>query len=203
VELYAMFVLVAAAAVASPGPGVVMTLTNGLRFGWRGAIGGILGIAAGVFAVASLSATGAGVILATSARAFSVLKLLGAAYLVFLGVRLWRAPAIRLDAADAHPATFGRRFAEGLSLQLTNPKALVFFLSVFPQFVDPARAGAGQFALLVTTYAALVVTIHSLYAVLAGRARGVFASETGSRVLQRAGGAAFVLFGAALATSRR
>lgn len=198
-----MFVLVAAAAVASPGPGVVMTVTNAWRFGWSGAVGGILGIAVGVFAVAALSATGVGVILATSARAFAALKMVGAAYLVFLGVRLWRAPALRLDAGAAHDAPFARRLGEGLSLQLTNPKALLFFLSVFPQFVDPARPYGGQFALLVTTYALLVVAIHSGYALLAARARGSFVAGHGTRALQRAGGAAFVLFGAALATSRR
>jgi homoserine/homoserine lactone efflux protein len=201
--LYAVFLFVATATVLSPGPGVVMTLTNSLRYGFRGTFGGILGISAGALAVATLSATGLGVLLAASALAFTVLKYVGAAYLVYLGVRLWRAPAIRFDPGAAHPASFGRRFLEGLSLQLTNPKAIFFFLSVFPQFIEPHRPLTGQFSLLVLTYSALVVVIHCGYALGAQRARRWLTSERGGRAVNRIGGAAFVFFGAALATARR
>ncbi len=146
--LYPVFLLVAATTVLSPGPGVVMTLTNSLRYGFRGTLGGILGIAAGALAVAALSATGLGVLLATSAMAFTILKYAGAAYL-------------------------------------------------------PARAFGGQFALLVVTYSMLVILIHCGYALTAQRARQWLVSERGGRAVNRLGGAAFVCFGAALATSRR
>lgn len=201
--LYPVFLLVASATVLSPGPGVVMTLTNSLRYGFRGTFGGILGIAAGALAVATLSATGLGVLLATSAAAFTVLKYAGAAYLVWLGIRLWRSPAFRLEDRTAAPAGPGRRFLEGLSLQLTNPKAIFFFLSVFPQFIDRPRPFGVQFALLVVTYGALVILIHCAYALTAQRARRWLTSERGGRAVNRVGGAAFVFFGAALATSRR
>ena len=201
--LYPIFLVVAAATVLSPGPGVVMTLTNSLRYGFHGTFGGILGLAAGTLAVATLSATGLGVLLAASALAFTVLKYVGAAYLVYLGVRLWNAPPLRLETAGAHPAGFGRRFLEGLSLQLTNPKAIFFFLSVFPQFIERGRAFAPQFALLVLTYGTLVVLVHCTYALTAGRARRWLTSERGGRTVNRVGGAAFMLFGAALATARR
>ena len=98
ITLYPVFLLVAATTVLSPGPGVVMTLTNALRHGFRGTFGGILGISAGAFAVATLSATGLGVLLATSAAAFTVMKYVGATYLVYLGVRLWRSPAVPIVA---------------------------------------------------------------------------------------------------------
>ena len=195
ITLYPVFLLVAATTVLSPGPGVVMTLTNALRHGFRGTFGGILGISAGAFAVATLSATGLGVLLATSAAAFTVMKYVGAAYLVYLGIRLWRSPAA--------PTGFGRRFMEGLSLQLTNPKAIFFFLSVFPQFLDHARPMPPQFAVLVLTYSTLVVLIHSGYALSAQRARSWLGSERGGRTMNRVGGATFVFFGAALATAKR
>ncbi len=201
--LYPVFLIVAATTVLSPGPGVVMTLTNSLRYGFRGTVGGILGISAGALAVAALSATGLGVLLATSALAFTALKYVGAVYLIYLGVRLWQAPPPRFEDGAAHPAGIGRRFLEGLSLQLTNPKAIFFFLSVFPQFVDPARGFAGQFALLVLTYSGLVILIHCGYALTAQRARRWLASERGGRAVNRAGGAAFVFFGAALAPAKR
>jgi threonine/homoserine/homoserine lactone efflux protein len=179
-----------------------MTLTNALRHGFRGTFGGILGISAGALAVATLSATGLGVLLATSAAAFTVMKYVGAAYLVYLGIRLWRSPATPIVAGPAAPTGFGRRFVEGLSLQLTNPKA-IFFLSVFPQFLDHARPMAPQFAVLVLTYSSLVVLIHSGYALSAQRARSWLGSERGGRTMNRVGGATFVFFGAALATAKR
>ena len=89
---------------------------------------------------------------------------MGATYLVYLGVRLWRSPATPIVPGPAAPTGFGRRFLEGLSLQLTNPKAIFFFLSVFLQFLDHARPMAPQFAVLVLTYSTLVVLIHSGYA---------------------------------------
>jgi threonine/homoserine/homoserine lactone efflux protein len=224
-SLYPVFLLVAAATVASPGPGVLLTLTNALRYGFRGTFAGILGIAVGALFVAALSATGLGVLLATSAAAFTVIKTVGAAYLIVLGVRLWFAPAPALADDSAAPDDGGsggavspqahearrihsaapdaRRFLEGLSLQLTNPKAIFFFLSVFPQFVDRASGGATPFAVLVLTYASLVVTIHCAYALTARRARRWLTSPRGGRAVNRIGGATFVCFGAALATARR
>lgn len=202
-KLYALFLLVATATVLSPGPGVVMTLTNALRYGMRGTLGGIFGIAVGALVVAAISATSVGVLLAASALAFTVLKFLGAAYLIYLGLRLWRAPAFQFAEPSAHEASFGRRFFEGLSLQLTNPKAIFFFLSVFPQFIDPDAHYALQFAALVLTYSTLVVVIHCLYALFAQKAKTWLTSERGGRTVNRAAGATFVFFGAALATAER
>ena len=202
-KLYTLFIVMAFATVLSPGPGVVMTLTNALRYGMRGTLGGILGIATGAFVVAAISATSLGVLLATSAMAFTVLKFIGAAYLVYLGIRLLRAPPFDFQAQNAHAASFGRRFVEGISLQLTNPKAIFFFLSVFPQFIDQHADYATQFLTLVLTYSALVVIIHCLYALFARRARHWLTSERGGRAVNRSAGLTFVCFGIALAAAKR
>ena len=202
-KLYPLFLLMATATVFSPGPGVVMTLTNSIRYGFRGTFGGILGIAFGALVVAAVSATSVGVILATSALAFTVMKYVGAAYLIYLGIKLWRAPGFQYKEASAHEAGVAKRFLEGLSLQLTNPKAVFFFLSVFPQFIDQSAAYATQFSVLVLTYSALVVLIHSVYALTAQRAKAWLTSERGGRVVNKAGAATFVFFGAALATAKR
>lgn len=193
----------ATATVLSPGPGVVMTITNALRFGVRGTLGGILGIAIGALVVAAISASSLGVLLATSALAFTVLKFVGAAYLVYLGIRLWRAPAIQFTERSVHEASFGRRFWEGISLQLTNPKAIFFFLSVFPQFIDPELNYTAQFAALVLSYSTLVVVIHCGYAFFAQRARRWLTSARGARTTNRVASATYVFFGAALATAKR
>ncbi len=199
-----VFVAVAAAAVASPGPGVVMTLTNALRHGRRETAGGIAGLVCGALCVAGLSTAGLGVLLATSVAAFTVVKLLGAAYLVYLGVRLWNAPAVSLATApDSARAGFWRKVGEALSLQVTNPKAVFFFVGVFPQFIRTDDAFAPQFLTLIATYAVLIVAIHSAYALTARRSRQFLSSERAGRTINRVGGATFVCFGAALATARR
>ncbi len=202
-KLYPVFLLMAFVTVLIPGPGVVMTLTNSLRYGFRGTFGGILGIAFGAFVVAAISSTSLGVILATSAVAFTVLKFIGAAYLIYLGIKFWRSPPFQFADQPAHRASFGKRFLEGLSLQLTNPKAIFFFLSVLPQFIDPAGNYVFQFSTLVLTYSALVVFVHSIYAIGASRAKHWLTSERGGKTIRRAGGATFIFFGAALATAKR
>ena len=202
-NLYLLFLTVATLTVLSPGPGVLMTLTNALRYGLRGTIGGILGIAFGALLVAGISATTLGAVLAASALAFTVLKLAGAAYLIYLGARLWRSPPVPVASEQAHQASFKRRFLEGLSLQLTNPKAIFFFLSVFPQFIEGEAGFVRQFALLVLTYAALVVVIHTGYALFAHQARAWLTSERGGRTVNRLGGATFMCFGAALTFARK
>lgn len=202
-KLYPLFLCMAAITVFSPGPGVIMTLTNSLRYGFKGTFGGILGISCGALVVAAVSATGLGVVLAASALAFTILKFIGAAYLIYLGVRLWRSPPVGFQTLPSHPAGFRRRFIEGLSLQLTNPKAIFFFLSVLPQFIDPSRDYPSQFATLVLTYSVLVVAIHCLYSLCAQRARRWLSSERGGKMINKAGGAMFMVFGAALATVRK
>jgi homoserine/homoserine lactone efflux protein len=202
-KLYPLFLLMAAATVFSPGPGVVMTLTNSLRYGMKETFGGILGISFGAFVVAAISATSLGVVLAASALAFTILKFVGAAYLVYLGIRLWRAPAFQFKEQPAHEASFGRRFLAGLTLQMTNPKAIFFFLSVFPQFIDRSMDYSIQFAAQVLTYSSLVVVIHCLYAMFAQRAKLWLTSKRGGRTTNKAGGATFVFFGAALLSAKR
>lgn len=202
-ESYLIFLLITTATVMSPGPGVILTLSNTIRYGVSGAVGGILGIACGTFIVAGVSATSLGIILATSSLAFSVMKFFGAAYLIYLGVKLWRAPPVKIESTRATRQKQRWRFFEGLTLQLTNPKAVFFFMSVFPQFVDFSSNYVGCFGLLVTTYSVLVICIHILYACLAKSAKRWLATERGAKAVARVGGGTFVLFGLGLASSNR
>jgi len=202
VKLYFLFLLMAAVTVVCPGPGVVMTLTNALRYNMAGTFAGILGIAIGAFVVAAISATSLGALLATSPQAFSVVKYIGVAYLIYLGIRLWRAPAFKFKEQPAHEVSFVRRIMEGVSLQLTNPNVILFYLSVFPQFIDPELGYSIQFISMVCTYSALIVIIHWLYAITARRAKGWFTSELGGLALNRVAGFTFILFGAVLATAK-
>lgn len=202
-KLYPLFVAMAFVTVLIPGPGVVMTITNALRYGIRGTLGGIFGIAFGALIVATISSTSLGILLATSALAFTVLKFVGAAYLIYLGIRFWRSPPLSFIGPHPHKASCGKRFVEGLSLQLTNPKAIFFFLSVLPQFIDPEANYVAQFSVLVLTYSFFVVLIHTLYALGANRARSWLTSPRGGVAIKRTGGATFVCFGVVLATTKQ
>ena len=202
-ENYLIFLLIAIITVLSPGPGVVLTLTNTIRYGTTGAIGGILGIAFGTFIVAGISATSLGLLLVTSSIAFTVMKFVGAAYLIYLGIKLWRSPSVRIELSDKPSKNRKRQFVEGLALQLTNPKAIFFFMSVFPQFINFDHGYTVQFLLLVVTYSLLVVIIHLLYSLLAKSARYWLASEKGGRIVNRLSGGTFMCFGLGLATASK
>lgn len=200
---YFIFVALATVTVFSPGPGVLLTLSNSIRFGFTGSVSGILGIAAGTFAVAAASAAGLGVILSVSTLAFTLMKTLGAAYLIYLGIRLWRSDTQQIADRPAGSSGWKKRFAEGALIQITNPKAVLFFMSVFPQFIDYSHSTATQFTRLVVTYAVLVILIHTVYALVAGSFRTWFQSPGGTKVLNRLGGGTFICFGAGLAASNR
>jgi threonine/homoserine/homoserine lactone efflux protein len=203
-ENYLLFTLIATVTILSPGPGVLLTLTNSIRYGFFGAIGGIVGIAFGTFIVAGLSATSVGVILATSAMAFMVMKYIGAAYLIYLGIKLWRSPITKLDTSSRTAGNIKVQFLEGLTIQLTNPKAVFFFMSIFPQFVDFSSSQyVSKFLMLVVTYSSLNLLIHFLYAYLARSARNWLSTEKGGRIVNRAGGGIFVLFGIGLASTTK
>lgn len=197
-ELYLIFTLMAAMTILSPGPGVLKSLTNALNYGLRPALIGIAGLACGVFCVAALSASSLGVMLAASAKAFTVIRLGGAAYLIYLGVKLWRAPPVEFAATRASEIKARSLFLEGWMLQFSNPSAVFFFLSVLPQFIKRSRAFLPQFLLLVLTFCSLLVLIHGGYVLFAQRTKRWIGSKRGGRWLNRAGGACFVLFGALL-----
>lgn len=103
---------------------------------------------------------------------------------------------------SAQGASFGKRFIEGLSLQLTNPKA-IFFLSMFPQFINPEKNYALQFAAVALTYGSPVVAIHCIHALFARHVKSWLTSERGGRAARRTAGTTFVMFGAVLAAAKR
>jgi len=200
---YLLFSVIAIATILSPGPGVLLTLSNSIRYGTRGAIGGIFGIAFGTFIVAGVSATSVGVILATSVIAFTIMKYTGAIYLIYLGVKLWNLETPKMNAENKTTKNIKIQFLEGITLQVTNPKAVFFFMSIFPQFINYSSEFIGQFALLVITYSSLVLIIHFMYAHLAKRARKWLSSPRGGKIVNRMGGGTFIFFGVGLATANK
>ncbi len=199
-KTHLLFALLAAAAIASPGPGVLMTLGNASRHGLRHAFCGIAGLAMGATVTATLSASGAGLLLASTPSAFAALRYAGALYLVYLGWRQWQRPAVPSpQGAPSGTAGALRSCWEGVGLQLTNPKSLLFFLSVLPQFTDPAGDPVGRLLGLVATYCLLLVLVHGAYALIARQGQAWFAEPGGRLLAARLSGSCFIFFGLMLA----
>jgi threonine/homoserine/homoserine lactone efflux protein len=196
--LWLAFVAAAVAMLAIPGPTILLVIGQSLGGGARNALPLVAGVALGDLTAMTLSLAGLGALLAASAAAFTALKWVGAAYLIWLGIRLWRAPVAESAAPPLPPA---RAMREAYVVTALNPKGIVFFVAFVPQFLDPARPFATQAAILVATFVTLAAANAGLYALLAGRLSGAVRRPGLRRALNRAGGT--VLVGAGLAVALR
>ncbi len=166
-----VFSLAALALVAIPGPNHVYIVTRSLAQGRRAGLASAFGVESGTLVHIAAAAAGLSALIASSALAFDVVKYLGAAYLVFLGVRaLLVEEQLDLDA-DADAALLLRVYVDGLLVNVLNPKVALFFLAFLPQFVDPARPAAPQVLVLGLLLATIGLTSDVLYAVAAGALR--------------------------------
>ena len=196
---FLLYILISAITVSSPGPGVILTLSNIIRYNFITAFSGILGIVTGIFIVSVISVTSIGILLATSATAFTIMKFIGAAYLIYLGIKLWRAPTPEFDFnKQGSEQSLLKHFIEGLTITLLNPKAIFFFMSLFPQFIDLSKNYTLQFTYLTLTFCGLIIIIHTIYAFFAHAARKWLSSVKGRKNMNRTSGSAFILFGLGL-----
>ena len=195
--------LVAAMLVAiSPGPGAVLSMSIGMRYGYRQALVAILGLQAALLLQVLVVAVGLGALLATSDAAFAAVKFLGVLYLVWLGVQKWRALPMppRIDAPL--PANQGL-FTQGLLVNLTNPKAIVFIGALVPQFVDPGQPTFVQYLILGVTLCITDIVVMSAYALAALRLGGWLNDPRSLLWQNRIFGGIFCAAGAVLAASSR
>lgn len=197
----------------TPGPNNLLAMNNAARFGMGRTIASGLGRGLAFTILIGLTIIGLGAMLATSEHAFTVMKWVGAAYLVYLGIRLWRAP-VQADDAAAVEAVVNRTSgaAEGslrglmtreFLVAISNPKAILFFTAIFPQFLDATLPAWPQFSIMGVTFVIGEMLALMIYA-FAGHGAGRFLSSTkGRRVLNRTSGTALLCAGVALAASRR
>lgn len=200
---YVIYVGVAIATILLPGPAVMLTINNAIQRGLLRCFAGILGIALAILLVAIVSATSLGIILAASATAFTVVKIIGAVYLVYLGVKMWRTKSMSGSRDNYQEAAFLKCFIEGFFVSVSNPKAVIFFMSIFPQFINVSEAYRPQFILLAVTFSVLVIVIHTAYALLSSFAGSKVSSAKNHMVLNKVGGGIFVGFGIGLAASSK
>ena len=199
-HLYLAFVAACIALALLPGPVVTLMISNGLRYGTRAALTNILGVQAGLAIVIGVVAIGLTSLMATMGYWFDWVRFAGAAYLVWLGVKLIRAPVEGVEV-DAPPPPRGVFFLQGFLVLLSNPKVLVFFGAFIPQFMDLSRDHVSQVTLLGVTFMAIAGMTDAVYALLAGRARRFFSARR-TRALSRVSGGFMIGGGIWLALTR-
>ena len=206
---YLLYVAAVALLIATPGPTMLMCMTNALNHGPRRAMTSVAGSVSAVLVVMVLSAMGLGALLAASETAFTTAKLIGAAYLVWLGIKTFRSDASALmtvdgDAAGAGTRESGRSFyLQGLLVGASNPKAVLFFAAFFPQFLNPAAPMAAQFAILALTFMAFEFAVLSTCALSVSRLGPLLRRSGPVRWVNRICGGLFTLMGGLLLFTRR
>jgi threonine/homoserine/homoserine lactone efflux protein len=188
-NVYLAFVAACVALALLPGPNVTLVIANGLRHGTRAALINIAGAQLGLAIVISIVAVGLASLMATMGYWFDWVRLAGAIYLVWLGLRLIRAPGHAMDADAPPPAPpRGGFFLQGLLVLLSNPKALLFFGAFIPQFVDVEKDHFSQVVLLGITFMVIAGVTDAIYALLAGRARRFFSARRTTQLSRVSGG---------------
>jgi len=198
-DTYWLYVLAEAALSLSPGPAVMLVIAYGITRGARRATWATLGILSANALYFALSATALGAVLVSSSIFFTAIKWAGAAYLIYIGLMalLSRPSPITLSGAAARGHSAGAIFLSGLGIQLANPKMLVFFVAILPQFVDPQLAIGPQMLWLAAGSIIPEFFILAGYAALAARARGVASDPRYAQWTERIAGV-FMLAIAAL-----
>jgi len=200
--LYVAAVLVL---TVTPGPSVLMCISTSVNLGPRKALVASLGSTTAIVGIMALSALGLGTALAASESLFTALKWLGAAYLAYLGIKslLASATEIAVPGGVESSSTSRRVYAEGFLVGASNPKALLFFGALFPQFIVPSAPQVPQFLVLGVTFVFFELLWLSVYALSASRAKRWLQQPRRATLFNRATGAVFLVAAGLLATSKR
>jgi threonine/homoserine/homoserine lactone efflux protein len=201
---FALFSLAAIALAVVPGPAVAYIVTQSVDKGRRAGLFSALGVATGGSVHVAAATIGLSALIASSAAAFTVVKLVGAAYLIVVGIR--RILARDQDAAvDTPPATMRQLYVQGVVVNVLNPKTALFFLAFLPQFVDPHGGSVSlQVALLGVVFVVIALASDVTYALLADALAGrIRRTGRGARVRRWATGSIFVALGVSAAVARR
>lgn len=201
IEHWLAFAAASAILLAIPGPTILLVIAYALGHGRKAAGTTVAGVALGDFTAMTASMLGLGALLATSAAIFTILKWVGAAYLVWLGIKLWRAPVGDPGRGGADVPTEKPRkiFLHTYAVTALNPKSILFFVAFLPQFLDLTQPLAPQMMIFETTFLVLATLNAAAYALLASLARNTIRKPTVQAAVNRTGGT--LLIGAGLVTA--
>ncbi|CAH1680612.1 Threonine/homoserine/homoserine lactone efflux protein [Hyphomicrobiales bacterium] len=197
-KAWAAFVAASAVVLLIPGPTILLVVSYALGQGRQAAMPLVLGVTVGDTIAVIASLAGLGAILAASALVFTIVKWLGAAYLVYLGIKLWRADPTLQSAASPARARPMAMFSHAALVTALNPKSIVFFVAFLPQFLDQSRPLLPQMIILAATFVTLAFFNAAGYAVLASSARRLVSRPGVLKAVNRTGGS--LLVGAGIAT---
>jgi threonine/homoserine/homoserine lactone efflux protein len=202
-----VFVVMTCVVSATPGPNMLLVMSHGARFGLRSALMTMAGCMTALLCMMSISAAGVGALLHTFPVVFDVLRYLGAAYLAYLGYKLWKAGLPGHGGQDATAAqapvrSAGSFYRQGLAVAASNPKAIVFSAAFFPQFIQPELPALMQFAILLATFSVIEVSWYLIYAVSGHKLSRVLQQAHVMKTFNRVTGGVFVGFAALMAASR-
>ena len=201
--LWLTFLVAAILISVSPGAGAVNTMSNGLRYGVKRSLPAILGLQLGYGAQILLVGAGLGAIMASSATALTVIKWVGVAYLVWLGIQKWREPVMEAVAEDQSAISHRRQFWNAALVNLTNPKATVFLVALFPQFLIADAPHGPQLITMGTTLILVDCLVMLGYALLASQLFRFMTTPQRQRQMNRVFGGLFVTAAMALASFKR
>jgi len=205
-HLLVAFAAASVALLAIPGPTVITVVSQALGHGARVAVASVIAVGIGDLAAATLSLLGVGAVLAASATAFVALKWVGAAYLIWIAIKMWRSPVVPLAIETAAGNSVARSwpvFRDVFLVTLLNPKSIVFFAAFVPQFISPGHAFAPQAGVLIVTFVLLGMINAAGYATLAGSARRWMKRPSILRVARRTGAAFLISAAMASLLARR
>ncbi|WNL39995.1 LysE family translocator [Halomonas sp. PAMB 3232] len=195
------------ALIIFPGPVALLCTSHGLKFGRKQATTTVLGGVAASLVLMTISSLGLGAVLATSETAFYALKMVGGAYLVYLGIMAWRdtaSPPMASPGAAAGPKVSAKkRFRRGFTVGISNPKDLLFFAALFPNFIDVSQPQLEQFVILALTWLVIDFTLMSIYAGLGSSISRWFQSPRRYQRFNRATGGLFMAAGGTLIASNQ
>ena len=197
IETWLAFAAATSVLLVIPGPTVLLVVSYALGQGFRTALPMAFGVALGDFTAMTLSMLGVGALLAASATLFTALKWIGAAYLIWLGIKLWRAGGAMQATPRTDKASAVKMLAHAWIVTALNPKGITFFVAFLPQFLDPARDFWSQMLVFEATFIVLAFANVLAYALLASRARGMMSSARAISLVNRIGGS--LLIGAGIA----
>lgn len=201
-EIYAAYVLATVVLILMPGPIVTLVIANSLAYGTRTGLNSALGASVGNAVMAIGGAFGLAAVLGLLADVFDIIRYLGAIYLIYLGIKAWRAKPDVLD--DTRPMKTKKAvWAQGFIVAITNPKTLLFYAAFFPQFIDPAQPATPQLTLLAVTFVVIATIFDCMYAMLAGRLRAYFNDAKRARIRNRITGTLLIGTGIGMALARR
>ncbi|OQP87684.1 lysine transporter LysE [Rhizobium rhizosphaerae] len=196
IEHWLAFVAASAVVLAIPGPTILLVISYALSHGRRAATATVAGVALGDFTAMTASMLGLGALLSTSAALFTALKWVGAAYLIYMGIKLWRAPVRDPGQADGSEGAAAMRpwsiFAHAYVVTALNPKSILFFVAFLPQFLDTRQPLALQMLIFEATFLVLASLNAALYGLTASAARRSIRKPSVQRIVNRTGGSLMI-----------